>query len=50
MKNVSREIQIRHISNCLKADSAYGAGIAKELGIPLNEVPGWVIIRLIAFV
>ena len=38
MKSVPREIQLRHISNCLKADSAYGAGIAKELGIPLDEV------------
>lgn len=34
-----RAIQIRHISNCLKADPAYGAGIAKAIGIPLSEVP-----------
>jgi catalase len=34
-----REIQIRHISNCMKADPAYGKGIAMALGIPLNEVP-----------
>jgi len=38
MADVPREIQIRHIGNCLKADLAYGAGIAKELDIPLNEV------------
>jgi catalase len=34
-----REIQIRHIANCLKADPAYGKGVADALGIPLSEVP-----------
>lgn len=34
-----RAIQIRHISNCLKADTAYGKGIAEALDIPLSEVP-----------
>lgn len=34
-----RAIQIKHISNCLKADPGYGAGIAKILGIDLTEVP-----------
>ena len=34
-----REIQIRHIANCLKADPAYGKGVAEVLGIPLSEVP-----------
>jgi catalase len=34
-----REIQIRHIGNCLKADKAYGEGVAKALGIPLSELP-----------
>jgi len=38
MAGVPKEIQIRHIGNCLKADPAYGAGIAKELGIALGEV------------
>jgi catalase len=28
-----REIQLRHIRNCTKADPAYGAGVAKALGI-----------------
>ncbi len=32
-----REIQIRHITHCLKADRAYGEGVAKALGIPLSE-------------
>jgi catalase len=34
-----REIQTRHIGNCLKADPAYGKGVADALGIPLSEVP-----------
>jgi catalase len=34
-----RSIHIRHIRNCLKADPAYGKGIAQALGIPLSEVP-----------
>jgi catalase len=28
-----REIQLRHIRNCLKADYAYGKGVAEALGI-----------------
>ncbi len=35
----SREVWLRHIGNCLKADPAYGAGVAKALGVPLGEVP-----------
>jgi catalase len=31
-----REIQLRHIANCLKADRAYGEGVAKALGITLG--------------
>ena len=34
-----KEIQIRHIGNCLKADPAYGKGVADALGISLSEVP-----------
>jgi catalase len=39
MGDAPREIKIRHIGNCLKADPAYGMGVAAALGIPLNEVP-----------
>jgi catalase len=39
MGDAPREIKIRHIGNCLKADPAYGAGVAAALGIPLSEVP-----------
>ena len=34
-----RQIQIRHIGNCLKADPNYGKGVADAPGIPLSEAP-----------
>lgn len=34
-----REIQIRHIRHCLKADPGYGRGIADALSISLRDVP-----------
>jgi catalase len=37
MGDAPKEIKIRHISNCLKADHAYGNGVAKALGISLDE-------------
>jgi catalase len=33
-----REIQLRHIRHCQKADPEYGAGIAAALGIDVSEV------------
>jgi catalase len=39
MGDAPREIKIRHISNCLKADPAYGKGVATALGIPWSDVP-----------
>ena len=39
MGDAPKEIKIRHIGNCLKADPAYGEGVAKALSIPLREVP-----------
>ncbi|MGB2927307.1 MAG: catalase [Desulfobacterales bacterium] len=39
MGDAPREIKIRHIGNCLKADPAYGKGVADALDIPLSEVP-----------
>jgi catalase len=36
--DVPREIQLRHIDHCLKADPAYGKGIAEALGIDLSAV------------
>jgi catalase len=37
-----REIQLRHIGNCMKADPAYGRGVAKALGIESRELEGTV--------
>ena len=34
-----KAVKIRHIGNCLKADKAYGQGVAEALDIKLNEVP-----------
>lgn len=34
-----KEIKIKHIANCLKADKNYGEGVAKAIGIKLSEVP-----------
>jgi catalase len=38
MGDAPRDIKIRHIGNCLKADPAYGEGVAKALGISLDDV------------
>lgn len=32
------EIKMRHIRNCMKADPAYGKGVAAALSIPLNDL------------
>lgn len=39
MGDAPREVNIRHIGNCLKADPAYGEGVADALKIPISEVP-----------
>ncbi len=39
MGDAPDEIKLRHIGNCLKADPAYGKGVAKALGIDLAMVP-----------
>ncbi|RDW15099.1 catalase [Oceanobacillus chungangensis] len=38
MQGTTKEIQLRHINNCYKADPAYGEGVAKALGISISEV------------
>lgn len=38
MQGTTKEVQLRHINNCYKADPAYGEGVAKALGISLSEV------------
>ena len=39
IEDAPKKIKIRHIGNCLKADPAYGKGVADALGIPFSEVP-----------
>jgi catalase len=38
MAGVDEEVKKRHIRHCLKADPAYGKGVADALGIALEEV------------
>ena len=38
MQGTTKEVQLRHINNCYKADPAYGEGVANALGIDLSEV------------
>jgi len=38
MGDAPKMIKVRHIGNCLKADPAYGKGVAEALGISLTEV------------
>ena len=38
MGDAPKEIKLRHIGNCLKADPAYGKGVADALGIAVSEV------------
>jgi catalase len=38
MGDAPMEIKIRHIGNCMKADPAYGEGVAAALGISLSEI------------
>ncbi len=37
MGDAPKEIKMRHIGNCFKADPAYGKGVADALGLPLPE-------------
>jgi catalase len=34
MGDARQHINERHIANCLRADPAYGAGVARALGLP----------------
>ena len=38
MAPVSDHIKHRHIRHCFKADTAYGEGVAKALGIDIKDV------------
>lgn len=38
MGDAPKTVKVRHIANCMKADPAYGDGVAKALGIPLSDM------------
>jgi catalase len=38
MGDAPREVKLRHVGNCTKANPAYGQGGAAALGIPSSEV------------
>jgi len=38
MGDAPKEIKLRHVANCLKADPAYGKGVAEALGIEVPSV------------
>jgi catalase len=40
MGDAPKDIKLRHIGNCLKADPAYGEGVAKALGLSAAEAKG----------
>ncbi len=38
MGDAPKKIKLRHIGNCLKADPAYGKGVADALGMAVDEL------------
>lgn len=38
MGDAPKEIKVRHVCNCLKADEKYGKGVASALGIAMSEI------------
>lgn len=38
LADTPKEIKIRHIGHCLKADPAYGKGVADAIGISISEI------------
>ncbi|MEI0532222.1 catalase [Brachyspira pilosicoli] len=38
MNGVTKEVQLRHIKNCMNVDKAYGLGVAKALGFNENDI------------
>nr|ANJ89234.1 catalase [Crithidia thermophila] len=38
MQGTSKEVQLRHIQNCMKAHKDYGMGVAKALGVSESEL------------
>ena len=38
MGDAPKEVKIRHIANCMKADPMYGKGVAEALKISMDEI------------
>ena len=38
MNGVTKEVQLRHIKNCMNVDKAYGLGVAKALGFEEKDI------------
>ncbi|ADK30284.1 catalase [Brachyspira pilosicoli] len=38
MNGVTKEVQLRHIKNCMNVDKAYGLGVAKALGFDEKDI------------
>lgn len=38
MNDVTKEVQLRHIKNCMNVDKAYGLGVAKALGFDEKDI------------
>ena len=38
MGDAPKEVKIRHITNCMKADLRYGKGVAEALGLSVDEI------------
>ena len=38
MDGVTEDVKVRHIRHCYKADPDYGKGVAKALGIDINQI------------
>jgi len=39
MGDAPEMVKVRHVGNCMKADPAYGEGVAKALGIAMSDIP-----------
>ena len=37
MGDARQHIKVRHVANCLRADPAYGAGVARALGVDVKQ-------------
>jgi hypothetical protein len=41
MAGVPERIKVRQLVHCYKADPAYGRGVAKKLGLDIDQIDVW---------